>query len=169
MPRIKKVIPKEQQAIIETLKLFLSYYSNGLLPFIESSAMPDAETVAEMVLADLRTRSSAADNTRVQGGEHIPQAQRLAEMADTRVYSVIRDSGGLELWRAVFADFQKAEPELSAILRDLSRVGGYRFPTVSSVAWQHDLERAKVYIARDKAFKEISGAILYHSAQMAVG
>ena len=166
MPRTKK-ITKEQQAIIETLQLFLTYYSTGLLPFMDCYGLPDEESIGDIVLADAQARSRAGKNKTAQDSEH--KALTLAEMTDARVYSVIRNSGGFELWRAVFADFQEEEPELSAILRDLSLLGTHKAPSIKVIAWKHNYGLGNIYPiikARRMALQKISGEILHRSAQI---
>lgn len=153
-----------EKKMYKVLKLFWLNYSNSILPFFYDY-FPDAEEINNLIIADRRRRSNKVyeDIGRVQGGDKIPQAQKIMENAD-EVYQVIRQSGGLDIIRTVVRRMAKDAPVEWLILAKWGEIGGYRYPTVQSLANidEINLLRSNVYRKANEWLKQTAKEILRH-------
>lgn len=154
----KRVQTRQQREIYNLLLLFLTGYGAGLLPFMTDGDFIDADTAADLALKAMTKQPPEA--VKVKGGEHIPQAQTRAELADRVIYSVMRRFGGLEHWRNVFREYKQADFESWTLLYDLSLIGGFDFPNVEAVAEKHARSARNIYDRKQKALDIISREII---------
>lgn len=161
------VMPRKMREVIAMFDLFMGYYALGLACFMGEEPLPCREDLALMITYAKRGNDDAG---RVDGGERIPYAQTMLEKAET-VEGLIEYFGGLEVFRQSFSFFAKLENEACAkssgrinrydLLRDLSSVGGNRFPSVGSVSFQYHISSRNMQEKKTSALHQIARDIYY--------
>lgn len=109
----RRYISRAEQDLIWLIELFLERHSGGLYILLGTVPLPDSAEIAEMI----HNCSSVDLGVRVQGGESVPEAQRIVEAVD-RVYRAIALAGGIERINKVFCEFKHDAPSDFALLRD---------------------------------------------------
>ena len=164
MPRVKKIMRRDERALFNLFKLFMIYHN--FLPFHNYAPFPCDSDLCEILALQGRYGNEYVS---VQGGEGVPHNQRVVENAD-RIHAVIRRSGGLELIRKIVRELAREMPLEWGIISKRAQVPSHRYPTITAIANEYGIDRTDIYdkcdyfielvarvviMERDSMFKEV--------------
>ena len=148
--------------VYQMLKMFwLCNATDGIMPFYYGAPFLSDEEICDIQRAELRRRLGDRFNNEkahVQGGDGTTAIERMVESAD-RVHEIIRKCGGLEAISEELQFMAKAAPYEWRLLEQWAQKGGYRFPTVQTIANAGEIIREKAYYDCNKFLRETAREI----------
>ncbi len=142
-------IPKKVQAVESLLWLFVKRCPTGLLCFFGEEKFPAADELFAML-------SNHGAGEKVDGGNFIPEAQRVTEAVE-HIDGMLRAAGGLDLLRRICTEYAAHSPREARMLKDMAYIGrSFRFPTVEEFARKQNITVKQFYVFREQAISSIA-------------
>ena len=116
MRRRKRIwIPPEVLEVMEVLDLILDHHALGAAVLQGAEKWPSSPELADLI----RYVHGGERGDLVQGGERIPEGQRMLETID-RTERILRENGGAEAFVRACRAFRKVDPHGWGLVRDHS-------------------------------------------------
>lgn len=117
----KQFVPKVVRDIVDLLDFFLDNHSVGLLVLMGEVCFPSSRELFEMICCKERGEYDVDTDIRVQGGQQIPEAQRIVERVEHFEHTM-KTVGGIGHIVEAFQEFKRHSPREYGILRDSIKV-----------------------------------------------
>lgn len=151
-------------ALVEAVETVLRFLPDGVRVLVGDTPPPDVDAIARMLMS---ANSCGGEDlgVRVDGGEGVPYAQRLAERVD-RFERIIQDAGGWEHLVSEVRSYREICPREWAVFVDHLRYvrpgGTFRLGDgrLARIARRHGVCEATVIKIRRSVVEDIALAVI---------